>query len=439
MPSKFSPQALALMIITGLVLMPEAASAAATPNAAVTYSPPDMTDVSAAQLRKYYAWRDRMDWVLAPIHSRADLDAYLKAKTNSDSPLNALAPDARRRFLASLKFGRSGVGGFSTADLQYLSAVQVYRILALFGMQAYTPDIVPIPTRPVAPQTAGARPGKVTAVQKRFDAWWDFVQRSGGNFGSNGAAAAREYQKLFAADQTPQKIRGAGVEDLRLLLRAAAQAASATEDVRSGRDAMLDLDELERRRAAAPPDYRQAYEALMVTKQFAAARKLYQAQPVVAPSPPPEFRDEAGGVAPGTPTVLKVSTERREVIRRPVDLSGPARVVILTDPACHFCAYFLDALQSRPQLRRRLEQHALWIAPPSGVFDFDTLQQWNRAHPAERIDIMYRLQEWPMVKDLAVPTFYFLQNGSLVTTVVGWPRSGNFEKLQVALKKIGLP
>ncbi|MGH8427590.1 MAG: hypothetical protein ACRES7_06370 [Gammaproteobacteria bacterium] len=424
--------------IAGMVLTGVAASAATVSNASVTYSPPDMTDISAAQLKKYYAWRDRMDWLLAPIHSRAELDAYLKTTAGSGSPLDVLAPDARRRFLASLQFGRGGLAGFSTADLQYLSAEQVYQILSLFGQQGYTPDIAGNLTRTASPRTR-SQPVKPSTVQKRFDVYWDFIRQVGAESSAEEASpAGREYEKLFASDQKEDKIRSYDESDVRLLLRAAGMAAFATREAEYSRDMVLDLNELERRHAAVLPDYRQTYEALINTRLFAAAQKFYAAHPSAARTPPPDYLDEAGVVEPGTPTVLMVSTTQREVIRRPVALDASAQVVILTDPQCHFCAYFLDALQSRPQLRRLLEEHALWITPPSGVLDFDTLQQWDRAHPAERIDIMYRLQEWPMVKDLAAPTFYFLQNGSLVTTVVGWPRNGNFEKLQAALKKIGL-
>lgn len=82
--------------------------------------------------------RQRMiDVALAPIKSQADLVFYLKNVPLSESPLRFLSPSGRERFLASLVFGESGVGGYQYSDLQVeLSAAQVYEILSLFGLQS---------------------------------------------------------------------------------------------------------------------------------------------------------------------------------------------------------------------------------------------------------------------------------------------------------------
>jgi hypothetical protein len=78
-----------------------------------------------------------------PIRSRADLDRYRAATASSGSPLDALSPAGRRRFLASLRFNRSGITGFSYADLQSeLTASQIYDVLKLFGAEK---DVAIIP------------------------------------------------------------------------------------------------------------------------------------------------------------------------------------------------------------------------------------------------------------------------------------------------------
>jgi hypothetical protein len=86
----------------------------------ITYLPPDDSNLSAAQLKNYYSWRQKMDWLLAPIHTRSDLERYLKEIKKKASPLEALPPDARQRFLSSLRFGSHGAGEFNTSDLRYL-------------------------------------------------------------------------------------------------------------------------------------------------------------------------------------------------------------------------------------------------------------------------------------------------------------------------------
>lgn len=109
--------------------------------AATAYTPPNISNISAASLRSAYAAQLKLDYLLAPIHSRAELKEYLQVTANSGSPLDALTTYARQRFLSSLVFTQGGLGSFSYADLQYLSASQIYKILSLFGVQSATPMI----------------------------------------------------------------------------------------------------------------------------------------------------------------------------------------------------------------------------------------------------------------------------------------------------------
>ena len=68
------------------------------------------------------------------IRSRADLQQYLAVAAQTGSPLNALSPGARRRFLASMKFNAAGVTTFRYDDLQNeLTVRQAYDVLALSG------------------------------------------------------------------------------------------------------------------------------------------------------------------------------------------------------------------------------------------------------------------------------------------------------------------
>lgn len=81
-------------------------------------------------------------FLLAPIKSKADLDRYLfelRQNPEARSPLHALSPAARDRFLNSLVFTERGLGGYYYADLQaQLTASQIYRVLSLFGAQHTT-------------------------------------------------------------------------------------------------------------------------------------------------------------------------------------------------------------------------------------------------------------------------------------------------------------
>ena len=76
----------------------------------------------------------------AQIASRVDLDTYLQ--TASPSPLDALAPRARQRFVEGLVFSSDGLEQFDYAELVPLTRDQVYDILSLFGMEYATQTVV---------------------------------------------------------------------------------------------------------------------------------------------------------------------------------------------------------------------------------------------------------------------------------------------------------
>lgn len=74
-----------------------------------------------------------LSYELADVKSRQELAAYLRL-AGATSPLNALSPAARDRFLDSLVFNENGLAEYRFDDLQSeLSVTQAYRILRLFG------------------------------------------------------------------------------------------------------------------------------------------------------------------------------------------------------------------------------------------------------------------------------------------------------------------
>ena len=83
--------------------------------------------------------QNRIDYLMAPIKSTQELNAYLSNVHKGESPLDRLSAPARERFLASLKFGDNGLASYSYVELESeLSATEIYRILSLFGAQHTT-------------------------------------------------------------------------------------------------------------------------------------------------------------------------------------------------------------------------------------------------------------------------------------------------------------
>lgn len=404
----------------------------------VTYAPADASAMSTADLGKYYAWRNRMDWLLAPIHTRADLERYLKATATAGSPLDVLSPDERTRFLSQLEFGPHGAFIAYFGDLQYLSTRQVYRILALFGEQRYAMEFTGGRIRLASPRAA-PQSGEPSLIERRFAEYLKAYQRSPGETDAELARKVGQvYAQWFAPMQTPDSVRKIGSHDLRLLFRAAGIATSASRDARYARDARLDFLEMEKRHFAGWPDYQEMYQSFIETRQFAAAHDFYKSHPDIGLTPFPAYRDGAANAGKRTPTVLVVSTTKRELVRRPVDLDKPALVVVLIDPACHFCAAFERDLRSHPKLREALAGHVLWLTPPTTELEFDSLQAWDRAHPGWPVNIMYSAEGWPMKNLMGTPEFFFLNHGRVVAKHIGWTGEKDFPAIRKDLKAIGL-
>lgn len=426
---------LLLVVVAGLGGTP--ASAADQP---VTYMPPDATAMSAPDLERYYAWRSKMDWLLAPIHTRSDLKAYLNATATAGSPLEVLSPDERQRFLSELEFGPHGAFLSYTGDLQYLSTRQVYRILALIGEQNLATTFTGGRVRGASPRAA-PQPGGPSLIERRFAEYLACYLNPPAR-GENDIEAARtisqDYARWFASMQAAGLVRKIGNHDLRLLFRAAAIADSMSHDTRYARDAHRDFLEMERRHFAGLPDYQSMYQVFIDTWQFAAARAFYQAHPGDGLTPFPAYRDEATGAGKDAPGILVVNSTKRELIHRDVNLDEPRQVVILTSPDCEFCADLDAALQLHPKLRGALRLHTIWVTPPGAELDFDTLQKWNKAHPHMSLAIMYSRRGWPMVKMMAVPQLFFLRHGKVVKHILGCGTRCDLSALRSGLRALGL-
>jgi hypothetical protein len=76
------------------------------------------------------------------IASIDDLKRYLVV-TRYGSPLDALTPEAKGRFLSSLAFTSKGLASFSKSDLRALTATQAYEVLRLFGAESYLRVVEP--------------------------------------------------------------------------------------------------------------------------------------------------------------------------------------------------------------------------------------------------------------------------------------------------------
>jgi hypothetical protein len=73
---------------------------------------------------------------LAPLKTAKDVRMHVASTAPQLSPLQALAPAERPRFIKSLKFNDKGLVEFDYTTLAGLNSDDIYRVLALFGLQS---------------------------------------------------------------------------------------------------------------------------------------------------------------------------------------------------------------------------------------------------------------------------------------------------------------
>ncbi|MET4568984.1 hypothetical protein [Rhodanobacter soli] len=368
-----------------------------------------------------------------PIASRAELDAYQRDTPPANSPLSWITSGARRRFLDSLVYREHGLGGMSLADLRYeLTREQAYTLLRLFGAQNYAVDLDALTTpRPATDDTA------TSTLEPAYARLLAAERADGGT--TQVQAVAHSYAAEFAPAQADARRRALGDRDAELLFRAAALAFQATGQPDYLADMRRDFAELQRRHRIDRPHASDFYDALLIAHRDDEARALLAAHPAIKRNPPPLMRSFSR-IRNGQPSlwVATPGTRKRELVRFRFNIRAPAQVIVLASTGCHFAANAARDIEADPLLRDLFREYGQWVAPPSEVTAFDAVREWNEAHPALRLGIAYDNAALPMVERFETPAFYFLDHGTVVDTVVGWPPGGNLDAIRRGLRKIDL-
>lgn len=368
-----------------------------------------------------------------PIATRAQLDVYLRDTPPADSPLSWLTPGARRRFIDSLVFGQRGLGGMDLGDLRYeLTREQAYALLRLFGAENYALDMDARTTpRPFDGDAAAS------VLEPRYET---LVAASAvGDLATQARNVVSAYAKNFAPLQTEAKRSALDGHDAELLFRAAVVAFRMTSQPAYLADMRDDFAELARRHRVDRAHAGDLHDALILAHRDGEARALLAAYPLLQRSPAPVMRSPQH-IRNGQPSlwIATPGTRIRELVRLRFNIRVPAQVIVLASTACHFSASAARDIEADPLLRDLFREYAQWVAPADEVTAFDAVQTWNRAHPALRLGIAYDNAALPMVERFETPTFYFLDHGTVVDTVVGWPAAGNLDAIRRGLRSIHL-
>jgi hypothetical protein len=354
------------------------------------------------------------DEAIIPVFDMAALDRYLARTAPGRSPLDRLSPPAKRRFLVGFRDEK-----FSTAELEAeLTRDETLAVLKLFGAESHISSV----TARSRHLSIGA--SETVETSAAFDALLAATNSSRG-------AGVAEYAKAFASRQSQIELRRRSDGDVALFFRAAMYVADADPDGRDASDLLRDLAELERRGVAAPGWIKGAYRMLVQMRNFAGARAFRDSHPDANLPLLPEFRDAAHGDGP---TVLVLSPDGRELVRRTVALDPKAQVVVVA--GCHLSDDAARDIENDPVMRAAFSNHVLWITPAVDDPADPALLTWNREHPLAAMSTVYRESEWRDITSWNTPTFYFFRGGRLEGKISGW--RDQRDAVLDAFRKVGL-
>lgn len=391
---------------------------------------PQLADATAARTQDSPATTPSSP-AQAPLRSQAALQAYLGSHAGQPTPLDALPPLAHQRFLDSLMFGRTGLGGFDTADLATeLTRREVLKILELFDVAGYAAMIEPrFPDSPPAwrgqPET-GAAPAAYDVLVR--------LQRAG----SDPAQLRQRYDALLGAGlSNPTNFDTRSDRELVYLFRATELIASDAPSAEDAPHLQAIVNAMARRGIARAQDYLRVLNSLLLTRDFTGAREFASLHPQQGLQPVPEFRDRISD-ATNAPTLWMPVSASDALERTPWDLA-PTQILVIA--GCHFSRDAAEDIARDPVLGPAFKSHAHWLMLPPGQEDPDSVREWNRSFPdAPALQIVDR-SEWSLLPaGWRMPTFLVVRNGKVVEQIIGWPRdpASNRQALVEALARHGL-
>ncbi|MBB6366113.1 hypothetical protein FHR56_001226 [Xanthomonas sacchari] len=364
-----------------------------------------------------------------PIRSSAQLETYLRAHAGQRTPLDALTPGARERFLDGLVFGRNGLGGFDTQDLPQLTRAQGRALLALFGVERYAETLPHWATQP----RASAPAARIGDLERRYNRYNRALHGLGRTGRDPWPALRSALPEAFDRSAT------APLDDAALeLLYRALVATYALRPNPAGLDAQLQvLAQLRRRGQASAAQVDAAGHALLL------AHRVEDARRVLADGGSAEWPhwlrvDDRLGSGTHGPTLWSLDADGRTLHRQRIDLR-PTQILVTA--GCHFAADAARAITADPELGPAFRRHARWLALPPGSEDMDALRAWNRAQPQTPLHPLYDVAEWPLLpREWRMPTFFLVRDGKVVAQLQGWPADAAAQRraLKAMLQGAGL-
>ncbi len=174
------------------------------------------------------------------------------------------------------------------------------------------------------------------------------------------------------------------------------------------------------RGGAATRDFRDLFKGYMSARMFDKAKALRMRFPGQRfPSMPDRFT-AAAAPPPGRP-VYAVADDWRSVELTAAAFGPEVAVVMSMFPGCPAAESATEDLLADPRTARILRKKALLLTER---FDAEGVWEWRRKFDLRAFYIVRRPSDFPEISFDASPTFYFLRDGVVISSMTGWGGGG---------------
>jgi hypothetical protein len=371
------------------------------------------------------------------VRSQAQLEAALAS--GQRTPLDALTPYGKRRFISTLTWGSKGLGGFGFRPLvRELNEEQLSATLSFLDSSSYLrvigDELVGAPLRLSAPSLE---------IEQRLLALEDFVFRTSSSThdsftARDGSPLLRRYGELFGSLKERPGLQAQPTEDLPLLF----DDASLVAGENPASSALTDMRLIQQEMTARGIDTRRSFDgavltALIAAREFDQARDFVGHRPHLAKKKIPNVIDSLGRTFSGR-SAFQYDATNDTLIRRAMPHASGIELVMVVDAGCHFSRDALESIRADVELQARLQKaNLLLITPPASAIAPDFLASWNNANPSLQIYAPYNVREWKSLDVASVPQFFMLKDGVVVAQLTsGWPAGGNKSALVNLLNSV---
>lgn len=287
-----------------------------------------------------------------------------------------------------------------------------YRLVALGTVCFMTISWAGTPVCERSTRSDDERLTALMAVQNEFD-------YATGDFNLLRESVLKRFGELWCDAEYGRALAEASAPNVAIRLRAAtnvtfyAQTDWALERHRSV------LAEAHERGLAEGGAYRSLFSAYQAAGRYDEAEALREAFPQAGLPEPPEVRQPQTTQPEGSRLVWRVDGDSNRLEGEWLSLDE-AQLLVVTSPGCGYCRAAVQRLQDDEILGPLVRQHSAWLAERSLNNTFQSVAQWNAHYPDVPTLFVDEPDDWPIPAFSATPRFHFVQDGTILHTLVGW-------------------